>query len=331
MLGRIAVFVGQITACLILVTSTAAAQDSATSDILRAVVRIDSEIPSDARTARFLGTSRSANGIVIDNNGLVLTIGYIILEAMSATVTDADGQSVPADVLAYDYDTGFGLIRAVSPIAAQPLRLGDSDALTATDQVLILGHGGAEAALGAFVVVRDTYAGYWEYLLEDAIFTSPPHPEWAGAALLGVDGRLLGVGSLFIEDTAPDSRSLPGNMFVPINLLKPILGDLLEGGRAAGAPRPWMGLFTREMGDHVVVVSVIPDGPGESAGIVEGDIITEVSGQGVYDMADLYRKVWALGSAGVDIPLTLQTGSGVRQVVLKSSDRYDYLRLNPTY
>lgn len=331
MFGRIAVFLAVLTAWPVIETSRAIAQDSATEDILRAVVRIDSEIPSDARTANFLGTERSANGVVIDGNGLVLTIGYIILEAMSATVTDADGQTVPADILAYDYDTGFGLVRAVAPINATPLRLGDSDAVTATDQVLVLGHGGLESALGAFVVVRDTFAGYWEYLLEKAIFTAPPHPEWAGAALVGSDGRLLGIGSLFIQDTAPDSRNLPGNMFVPINLLKPILGDLLEGGRAAGAPRPWMGLFTREMGDHVVVVSVIPEGPGETAGIAEGDIITQVSDQQVYDMADLFRKVWALGNAGVDVPLTLQTAEGVRKVVLKSSDRYEYLRLNPTY
>jgi len=331
MIRRIAVFLGQLTVWLIVGTSYAAAQESATRDVLRALVRIDAEIPSEARTANFLGTERSANGVVIDGNGLVLTIGYIILEAMSATVTDADGQSVPADILAYDYDTGFGLVRAVAPIGATPLRLGDSDSVTATDQVLILGHGGPEAAVGAFVVVRDTFAGYWEYLLERAIFTSPPHPEWAGAALVGSDGRLLGIGSLFIQDTAPDSRALPGNMFVPINLLKPILGDLLENGRAAGEPRPWMGLFTREMGDHVVVVSVIPEGPGATAGVTEGDIITMVSDQEVYDMADLFRKVWALGDAGVDVPLTVQTDSGIRKVVLKSSNRYEYLHLDPTY
>ncbi len=309
----------------------AAAQDTAAEDILSALVRIEAEIPSDARTAKFLGTERSANGVVIDGNGLVLTIGYIILEAMSATVTDADGHRIPANILAYDYDTGFGLVRAVAPINAMPLRLGDSDGVAASDQVLILGHGGPQAALGAFVVVRDTFAGYWEYLLEKAIFTAPPHPEWAGAALVGPKGRLLGIGSLFIEDTAPDGRTLPGNMFVPINLLKPILGDLLDSGRASGEPRPWMGLFTRKMGDHVVVVSVIPEGPGDAAGISEGDIITKVSGKQVYDMADLFRKVWALGNAGVDVPLTLQTENGMRKVVLKSSDRYEYLRLDPTY
>jgi len=336
MFGRTVTFLGLLTVGLVGGASYAAAQDSATEssaaeDVLRAVVRIDAEIPSDARTANFLGTERSANGVVIDGNGLVLTIGYIILEAMSATVTDADGKRVSAEILAYDYDTGFGLVRAMEPISATPLRLGDSDAVTATDQVLVLAHGGPAAALGAFVVVRDTFAGYWEYLLEKAIFTAPPHPEWAGAAMVGADGRLLGIGSLFIEDTAPDSRTLPGNMFVPINLLKPILGDLLEGGRAAGEPRPWMGLFTREMGDHVVVVSVIPEGPGATAGVTEGDIITKVSDQEVYDMADLFRKVWALGDAGVEVPLTLQTDNGLRKVVVKSSDRYEYLHLDPTY
>ena len=300
-------------------------------DILRAVVRIEAEIPAQARTAEFLGTHREASGVAIDDNGLVLTIGYIILEAMAATVTDADGRTVPADIIAYDYDTGFGLVRAIAPIDAKPLRFGDSDGLGRNDRVLVVGAGGPDQVIPALVTQRDSFAGYWEYLLESAIFTAPPHPDWAGTALIGPHGRLLGIGSLYLDDTARGASPLPGNMFVPINLLKPILADLLEHGRAAGPPRPWMGLFTREVGGHVVVVRVIPGGPGEAAGVREGELITKVAGQSVYDMAELFRKVWALGSAGVEVPLTIADESGARPVVLRSADRYDYLRLNPTY
>jgi S1-C subfamily serine protease len=278
-----------------------------------------------------LGTERHGNGIVIDDNGLVLTIGYIILEAVAVSVVDADGNRVPAAIIAYDYDTGFGLVRAASSLAATPIRLGDSGAIKATDRVMVVSAGGAANVAGAFVVTRDVFAGYWEYLLDQAIFTAPVYEDWAGAALVGPDGKLLGVGSLYIEDTAADERTLPGNMFVPINLLKPILSDLLADGRAAGPPRPWMGLFTRDIAGHVVVISVIPEGPGKAASMVAGEVIDAVAGEAVVDMADLFRKVWKLGSAGVDVPLTVNSEAGSRRVVVKSVDRYEYLRLDPTY
>ncbi len=306
----------------------AAAQAPAVEDILGALVQVEAEIPPDARTARFLGTEREANGIVIDGNGLVLTIGYIVLEAMAATVRDSTGNAVQAEIVAYDYDTGFGLIRALDPIAAVPMRFGDSGSLAAADQALIVG---ADGAAPAFVIARDEFAGYWEYLLEDAIFTAPPFAGWAGAALVGADGRLLGIGSLFIQRQAPNGRTLPGNMFVPINALKPILADLLENGRGPGPPRPWMGMFTRDVGGNVVVTRAVPDGPAATAGVVPGEVVAKVAGRNVSDMADLFRKVWALGSAGVDVPLELTGEHGTRQVVVRSADRYDYLRIDPTF
>ena len=327
-------YVFTLTVVCLAVLDTAAvkrAQATETEDVLRAIVTIYAEIPADARTAAFRGTERHGNGIVIDDNGLVLTIGYLILEAMAVSVVDADGNRVPAEIIAYDYDTGFGLVRAASALAATPIRLGDSGAIKATDRVMVVGAGGAAKVAGAFVVTRDVFAGYWEYLLDQAIFTAPVYEDWAGAALVGPAGKLLGVGSLYIEDTAADERTLPGNMFVPINLLKPILGDLLADGRAAGPPRPWMGLFTRDIAGHVVVVSVIPEGPGEAAGVVAGEVIDAVAGEAVVDMADLFRKVWKLGSAGVDVPLTVNSETGSRHVVVKSVDRYEYLRLDPSY
>ena len=299
--------------------------------VLGALVRVEAEIPSDARTAAFLGTRREASGVVIDDAGLVLTIGYIILEAMSATVTDADGLEVPADVVAYDYDSGFGLLRATRPIAGAPLALGDSDSLRADDPALVVAAGGPAAVLPVRVTRRDPFAGYWEYLLESGIYTAPAHPLWSGAALVGADGRVLGIGSLYLEDAGPGGAAQPGNLFVPIDLLKPILGDLLAQGRRTAPPRPWMGLFTRDIGSHVVVMRVIDDGPGARAGVEEGDVIAEVDGRAVADMADLFRKVWALGAAGVEVPLTVARGPARQRIVLRSSDRYRYLKLDPSY
>jgi len=300
-------------------------------DVLRALVRVEAEIPSDARTAAFLGTRREASGVVIDDAGLVLTIGYIILEAMSATVTDADGLEVPADVVAYDYDSGFGLLRAIRPIAGAPLRLGDSDRLSPGDPALVVAAGGAAAILPVRITRRDPFAGWWEYLLESAIYTAPAHPAWSGAALVGADGRMLGIGSLRLDDAGPGGAEESGNLFVPINLLKPILGELLAEGRRAAAPRPWMGLFTRDIASHVVVMRVIEDGPGARAGVQEGDVIAEVDGRAVADMADLFRKVWALGEAGVEVPLTVARGPARQRIVVRSSDRYRYLKLDPSY
>lgn len=306
----------------------AAQREAAVEDVLGAVVRVAAEIPADARTARFLGAEREANGVVIDDRGLVLTIGYIILEAMAATVRDSTGAVVPADVLAYDYDTGFGLVRARAPLAAQPMRLGDSGALAAGAPVLVVGAG---ATAPAFVAARREFAGYWEYLLDDAIFTAPPFPDWAGAALVGADGRLVGVGSLFLRAVASRRGVAPANMFVPIDALKPILGDMLETGRGPGPARPWMGMFTRDTGDGVAVTRVVPDGPAAEAGIVAGEIVAGVGGRDVAGMADLFRKVWALGDAGVDVPLDLTGPNGARSVTLRSADRYDYLKMNPSF
>ncbi|MDP6952862.1 MAG: S1C family serine protease [Alphaproteobacteria bacterium] len=300
-------------------------------EVLDAVVIVDAEIPGEARTARFLGTERSANGIVIDDNGLILTIGYIILEAMSASVTDASGKTVPAEVIAYDYDTGFGLLRALAPISAKPLRFGNSAKAGQNVRALVVAAGGPDQVLPVRVTKRAVFAGYWEYLLEDAIFTTPRHPAWAGAALIDAEGRLLGVGSLQVNDAATTPTALNGNLFVPIDLLKPILGDLLENGRSADPPRPWLGLFTRDMGGHVIVTFVIEDGPGAAAGVSEGSVITEVAGEKIKNMADMFRKVWALGEAGVPIALTVDDGDGPREVIVESADRYDYLRLDPSY
>lgn len=309
------------------VAAPAAAQGPAVEEVLGALVRVEAEIPADARTARFLGTGREANGVVIDDRGLVLTIGYIVLEAMAARVRDAAGTVVPAEVVAYDYDTGFGLVRAREPLAATPMRLGDSSALARRDRVLVVG---AKGAAPAFVAARREFAGYWEYLLDDAIFTAPAFPDWAGAALVDSGGRLVGVGSLYVR-RAEAGRSIPTNVFVPIDALKPILGDMLETGRGPGPARPWLGLFTRDAGGGVTVVRIAPDGPASTAGIAVGDTVDKVDGRAVSGLADLYRKVWALGDAGVDVPLEVTGRNGTRRVVVRSADRYDYLKIDPTF
>ncbi len=299
------------------------------SDLFAAVVGVEARVPADARTARSLGTERGGNGVVIDAEGLVLTIGYLILEAEEVEIV-VGGRRVPAAIVAYDYDTGFGLLRAAAPLGVSPIALGDSSAAAEHTTVLVAGRGGAVAAQRAMVVSRREFAGYWEYLLEDAIFTAPPYPEFGGAALIAADGRLIGIGSLVVNDALAGDAPLPGNMFVPIDLLKPIFADLLSQGRAAGPARPWLGMFTDEFRGHLFVNRVAPGGPAERAGIAAGDIVISVGGEGVTGMAELFRAVWALGTAGVGVPLTVVQGSEVRELVVPSADRYDYLRLDPS-
>jgi len=298
--------------------------------VLEAVVSVHARVPASARTADALGTEREGSGVVIDGNGLVLTIGYLILEAASAEVVARDGEHVPAEILAYDYSSGFGLLRTLQPLDVHPMPIGSADALSEGDPVLVTSGGGARGARPAIVVDLREFSGYWEYLLERAIFTAPPHPRFGGAALVGPDGSLLGIGSLFVGDAVRgEERTVPGNMFVPIDELKPILGDLLAYGRSSAKGRPWLGVFTEEVRDRLFVTRVSEEGPAAAAGIRPGDIILGVAGEPVDSQADFYRKTWALGEPGVEVPLTVLKGRDLVELTVESGDRYRWLRLTP--
>ena len=301
---------------------------------LEAVVGVRAVIPADARTAPVLGTARAGSGVVIGDNGLVLTIGYLILEAIEADILLPGGRVVPAEVVAYDTETGFGLLRALASLGIEPIALGGSAALNQDAEVLVAGFagfGGPGAVAGAHVVSRRDFAGYWEYLLPEAIFTAPPHHGFGGAALLGPDGKLLGIGSLAVGDAAARDRFSPGNMFVPIDALKPILDDMIALGRSRAPPRPWLGLYSEDVGGRVLVNRVASYGPAAKAGVTANTVIVAVKGEPVRDLADFYRKLWALGPAGVEVPLTLMTPEGTRDTTVRSADRYDFLKIEPSY
>jgi len=299
---------------------------------VRGVVQVNAVIPRDARTAGSLGTARQGTGVVIDHSGLILTIGYLVLEASEVTVTGGSEEEVPATILAYDHESGFGLLRASQPLGVTPVSLGDSSTLRPMQPLLVVSNTGQLDATGVYLVDRREFAGYWEYLLEDALFTSPPYAQYGGAALIDQDGKLVGIGSLFVGDAKRQgSQIAPGNMFVPIDRLKPIMGDLLSRGRRADPGRPWLGLTMEEHRGRVFVMRVAPGGPGEAAGIQPNDMILGIGGIEVEGLGDLYRKLWSRGDAGVSVPLDVLQGIEVKPVTVDSADRYQYLRLNQSY
>ncbi len=315
-------------------SATAQAQESdAQTDTMveatiRAVVGLRSTVPETARTARTLGTERAGNGIVIDDEGLVLTIGYLVMEASDIEITNGRGEYVPADLVAYDYDTGFGLVRSVSPLGIDGIALGDSSRLGSGDAALVIAHMGPDHLQAAEIVDVREFPGYWEYLLEDAIFTTPPIRGFGGAALIDRDGSLVGVGSLIVSNAQESDRPVPGNMFVPINALKPILDDLVSKGRA-GESRPWLGVYTEQERGHLFVQRVAEGGPAETAGLKGDDIIIAVNGNPVSDMASFLRQVWATGPAGSDVVITVLRGGETVEIIVASADRYRWLKLNP--
>jgi S1-C subfamily serine protease len=287
---------------------------------LSSVVALQARVPDDAFTAETLGTERLGNGVVVGANGLVLTMSYLIMEADHVILTLNDGSRVAGHVLGTDPVTGFGLVQALQPLGLPVLAIGDSQKSKAGDAVVIAGAGGRNHAIAGQVLTRMPFAGYWEYLLEDAIFTEPAHPHWSGAALISARGELVGVGSLALEARARAGGVTPINMFVPTELLTPILDDLSRG-RAAFPARPWLGLFAREVSDRVIVSGVSPGGPASRAELRAGDVILAVDGASVSDLAEFYRSLWALGPAGVTVPLTLRRESDVFEVELRSMDR----------
>ncbi|MET0746290.1 MAG: S1C family serine protease [Microvirga sp.] len=294
---------------------------------LGSVVGLRARIPSDAFTAETLGTERSGQGVIIRPDGLVLTIGYLIAEAEEVWLTTIDGRVVPGHALAYDYASGFGLVQALGSLDHPPLPMGDSRRLTPGEHVVVGGAGGRAHSLTAQVVARQEFAGYWEYLIEDAIFTAPAHPNWGGTALIGNRGDLLGIGSLQLQHQAEGGQVVPLNMMVPIDLLKPILDDLLTHGRVRRPSRPWLGLYAQEdEGDQVVIVGLAGEGPAQRAGLRASDVVHAVGGESVTSLAAFYRAIWALGQAGVDVPFTLEREGDRFDVSVTSADRDRFMK-----
>ena len=292
---------------------------------LDCVVQLRAEIPEDAFTASILGTERAGNGIVISDNGLVLTIGYLITEASAVWLMTNRGTLVTGDPLAYDQATGFGLVQALGRLGVPSLERGTAGSCRPGDKVVVAGHGGRAHALQASVLAKREFAGYWEYVLDEAIFTVPAHPQWGGTALIGADGRLLGVGSLLVEEKM-QGETVQGNMIVPVDLLEPILDSLLSTGHSGRPPRPWLGMYTTEIEHRLVIAGLAERGPGAQAGLQVGDMVIEVAGHPVSGLAGLFRSIWHVGPAGAEVPLTVTRKGDKKRVLVRSADRSDFLK-----
>ena len=292
--------------------------------VLSSVVGLHSIIPPDALTAETLGTERAGNGVVIDD-GLVLTIGYLITEAESVWLHRADGRVVEGHALGFDPVSGFGLVQALGSLDLDPVPLGTSDATRIGDQVVLGGAGGRTRSVASQIVAKQEFAGYWEYLLDEAIFTYPAHPNWGGTGLISSSGELIGIGSLQLERERA-GRAEHVNMIVPIDLLRPVLDDLRRFGRVNKPARPWLGMYSHEIDNKIVVIGIIDNGPAARAELKTNDIILAVNGESVSSQSSFYRKLWALGAAGVDVPLTVHHEGVTFDVVVASTDRAKLLK-----
>jgi S1-C subfamily serine protease len=291
---------------------------------LESVVALRAVIPPDAFTASILGVERAGSGIVIRESGLVLTIGYLITEAESVWLTGADGRVPQAHALAYDQETGFGLVQALGRLGLPALDLGSAREANLGDPAILAG-GGRSQSVRARIAGKQEFTGYWEYLLDEALFTAPAHPFWGGAGLIGQDGKLLGVGSLHVQQVTEQGQQ-DVNMIVPIDLLPPILDDLLAYGQVNKPPRPWLGVYSAESGGRVVVADVAEHGPAAIAGLREGDIISSVRDSSVEGLSDFYRKVWNSGPAGAEIPIEIVRERRSVWLRVKSADRNSFLK-----
>lgn len=293
---------------------------------LTSIVSLRTQIPEDALTASVLGTERVGHGVVIGDNGLILTIGYLITEAEEVWIVAGEGKAASGHVVGYDQETGFGLVQALQPLSLPDMTFGDDSDLNVDDRVIVAGCGGMDQTVNAYVIAKREFAGYWEYVLDEAIFTAPAHPNWGGTALIGLDGKLYGIGSLLVQHVKQAGEVEKANMLVPIGLLKPVLQDLLTYGRRNAPARPWLGMLTQEVDDHLVIAAIYDGCPAYRADLQIGDVVVGVNGESLSGLADMFRRVWSLGSAGVPVPLSVVRDGSVLEVMVHSVDRNDCLK-----
>ena len=290
------------------------------------IVALRAHVPETAFTANTLGTLREGSGAVINDEGLIVTIGYLITEAEEVWLTTHDERVLPAHVVAYDQETGFGLVQAMGDLDLPALRLGSSTAAKVRAVGRIIDGEGEEVVNE--IVAKQEFAGYWEYMLDEALFTAPYHPSWGGAALLDENDNLIGIGSLRLQMLqAGDTTDI--NMVVPIDLLKPILDDLVTRGQARREARPWLGVFSAERNNGVVVMNVSDGGPAEQAGLKSGDVISELDGEEVEGIGDFYRKLWSKSPAGSEFALRIVRSGRESWLRVKTADRNDFLSKPP--
>ncbi len=295
-------------------------------DILAATVLVRTGVPGDAFTAEMLGTERAGNGVIIRGDGLILTIGYLVTEAESVWLTLVDGQVVPGHVLAFDQESGFGLIQALARLDVLAVPIGKSADVISGEPVIVAGGGGIKSAVAARIVAKHEFVGYWEYVLDEAIFTAPAHPNWGGTAVIGPSGELVGIGSLLVQQSVEGGGSEDLNMVVPIDLLAPILDDMVTLGRVNRPPRPWLGIYATELAGNVVIVDFSSRGPGAASDLHSGDIVLSVAGRDVTDLADFFRSIWNLGEAGCQVPLLVHRNGRAFEVTVTSGDRRQFLK-----
>lgn len=296
------------------------AQPEVLQRLMQSLVAVQTQTDDDAHSTRSLGRQRQGSGVVIGSD-LVLTIGYLLMEAQSVDLIDHQGRKIPGQVRAVDNISGLGLVRSLVPLRLEPVPLGDSDKVQAPTRLWTLGHN-ESAPTALELVSRKTFAGTWEYLLESPLMTLPAVNNWSGSGLFNEQGQLIGIGSLLVQDVFGDKLPLPGNLFVPVNMLKTPLPDLLRTGKRPGPVQSWLGVNSQARSDGgLVVLRVAPNSPAEQAGIEAGDTLLALQGQAIADLADFYRRLWRLGPAGSSVALTVMRGHQSREVQLVTGDR----------
>jgi len=291
---------------------------------INSVVKVRTSIPAAAFTADVLGTERIGSGVLINNSGLILTVGYLVTEAETVWLTTNLNQSIPGHVVAYDQSSGLGLVQALGSLDIDASELDSSDLVTVNDDIFFISYGGIEHSLCSKISRIDEFAGYWEYLLEAAIYTSPPHPQWGGAAVFNKKGHIIGIGSLFLQEIF-EGQNLQGNLAIPTSILKSTMGDMLEFGRSSAPARPWLGMYAVESEKTLTVNSLARYGPAELAGVLQGDKVVGVGEESVSTLANFFRSVWTLGAAGVSVPININRNGNQLQLVINSIDRNDFL------
>ena len=254
---------------------------------LRATVGVHTHIPPNhVSNAIGLGTDRRGTGTVVSSDGLVLTIHYLLLGATKVIVTLPNGEQRDATIVGKDYSTGLGLLKIDGANHPHLEVVSSGNSVVGEDVFTVASLGSDKrCADNGMITYLGPFDAVWEFVLDRSICVTATSLNLGlpGGPILNRRVQVIGVSYLNFTDPGRPILGIPGEYYLNIR------DELARHGRVSKPQRAYLGVVSYTLRDHVIIANVMPGGPGEKAGLKQGDLVLAIDGKDISERRLLYE------------------------------------------